>query len=57
MTCVLNDGESVLAMVFRQENRHFRVLTPRRTNEEDTAEKQEAGVTRNCDHSCTLHGK
>ncbi len=35
MTYVLNDGESVLAMVFRQENRQCCVLTPRRTSNED----------------------
>ncbi len=35
MSCVLNDSESVLAMVFRQENREFCVLTARRTSDED----------------------
>ena len=35
MTCVLNDGESVLAMVFRQEKGEFCVFTARRTSDED----------------------
>ena len=35
VTGVLNDGENVLAMVFRQENRGFCVLTARRTSNED----------------------
>ena len=35
MICVLNDSESVLAMVFRQENREFCVLTARRGSNED----------------------
>ena len=35
MICVLNDGESVLAMVFRQEKGEFCVFTARRTSDED----------------------
>ena len=35
MTGVLNDGEDVLAMVFRQENQEFCVLTARRTSDEE----------------------
>ena len=35
MTGVLDDGENVLAMVFRQENRDFCALTARRTSDED----------------------
>ena len=35
MTCVLNDGESVLAMVFRPEKREFCVLTPQRVSDPD----------------------
>ena len=35
VTGVLNDGENVLAMVFRQENRDFCVLTARPTSDED----------------------
>ena len=35
MTCVLNDGESVLAMVFRQGKGEFCVFTARRSSNED----------------------
>ena len=35
VTGVLNDSENVLAMVFRQENREFCVLTARCTSDED----------------------
>ena len=35
MTGVLNDGEDVLAMVFRQENKEFCVSTARRTSDEE----------------------
>ena len=35
MTCVLDDGESVLAMVFRQGKGEFCVFTARRSSNED----------------------